>query len=119
MSVLERTREIGMLTALGMNRVRVFMLILTETIILTMVGVPAGLIAAWFTIQFFSTAGIDISSFSEAAMSGFGFSSLIYPEFPFGSLTSIMTIVAGTALISSIFPSLKAISLRPADALRQ
>lgn len=119
MSVLERTREIGMLTALGMNRVRVFLLILSETIILTLVGVPAGLIAAWFTIQFFSKAGIDISSFSEAAMSGFGFSSMIYPEFPFGSLTRIMTIVVSTALISSIFPSLKAINLQPADALRQ
>jgi ABC-type lipoprotein release transport system permease subunit len=119
MSVLERKREIGMLTALGMNRFRVFLLILTETVILTLVGVPAGLLTSWFTIEFFSSTGIDISSFSEAAMSGFGFSSMIYPEFPFESLTMVMTIVVGTAIISSIFPSLKAIRLQPADALRQ
>lgn len=119
MSVLERTREIGMLTALGMNRARVFLLILTETVLLTTVGVPVGLVASWFTITSLGNSGIDISSFSGAAMSGFGFSSMIYPEFPVDSLQMVMTIVIGTALVSSIFPSLKAIKLQPADALRR
>lgn len=119
MSVLERTREIGMLTALGMNRVRVFVLILTETILLTTVGVPVGLLASWFTINHLGNSGIDISSFSGAAMSGFGFSSMIYPEFPRESLQMVLSIVIGTAFVSSVFPSLKAIKLQPADALRQ
>lgn len=119
MSVLERTREIGMLTALGMNRARFFLLILTETVLLTTVGVPVGLVASWFTINSLGNSGIDISSFSGAAMSGFGFSSMIYPEFPVDSLRMVMTIVIGTALVSSIFPSLKAIKLQPADALRR
>lgn len=86
MSVLERTREIGMLTALGMNRKRVFLLILSETILLTFVGVPLGIVSSWLTTIYFSKTGIDISSFSEAAMSGFGFSSIIYPQFPSDSL---------------------------------
>ncbi len=119
MSVLERTREIGMLTALGMNRVRVFTLVLSETIMLTVVGVPLGLVASWFTIWYFATRGIDIASFSEDAMSGFGFSSIIYPEFPVTSLNMVLLIVIGTALFASLFPSLKAIRLQPADALRQ
>lgn len=119
MSVIERTREIGMLTALGMNRKKVFVLILSETVILTLIGVPVGIFITWFTIQYFSKAGIDISSFSEDAMSSFGFPSLIYPEFPFESLVMVMIIVISTALFSAIFPSLKAIKLQPADALRQ
>lgn len=119
MSVLERTREIGMLTALGMNRVRVFTLVLSETIMLTVVGVPLGLVASWFTIWYFATRGIDIASFSEDAMSGFGFSSIIYPEFPVTSLNMVLLIVIGTSLFASLFPSLKAIRLQPADALRQ
>ncbi|GAA4281870.1 ABC transporter permease [Gaetbulibacter aestuarii] len=118
MSVLERTREIGMLTALGMNRKRVFVLILTETILLTFVGVPFGILLSWFTSNYFGHVGIDISSFSEAAMSGFGFSSMIYPEFPVDSLPVVMIIVFLTALISALFPSIKAIKLQPADALR-
>jgi putative ABC transport system permease protein len=119
MSVLERTREIGMLTALGMNRKKVFILILTETVLLTMVGVPVGLLTSWFAILHYASIGIDISSFSGAAMSGFGFSSMIYPEFPKASLMMVMMIVVSTALFSSLFPSLKAIKLQPADALRQ
>lgn len=119
MSVLERTREIGMLSALGMNRIKVFTLILSETFFLTLVGVPIGILISWMTIDYFSTAGIDISSFSGAAMSGFGFSSIMYPEFPGARIPTVMTIVISTALLSSIFPSLKAIKLQPADALRQ
>jgi putative ABC transport system permease protein len=119
MSVLERTREIGMLTALGMNRRKVFLLILSETVLLTLVGVPVGLATAWLTIQHYATSGIDVSSFSGEAMSGFGFSSMIYPEFPIVSLLTVMMIVVSTALFSSLFPSLKAIKLQPADALRQ
>ncbi len=119
MSVLERSREIGMLTALGMNQVRVFVLILSETVLLTVVGVPLGLFSAWLTVNYFSTAGIDISSFSGAAMSGFGFSSIIYPRFPAAQIPEVMIIVIGTAVLASLFPSLKAIKLQPADALRQ
>lgn len=118
MAVLERTHEIGMLTALGMNRPRVFKLILTETVLLTVVGVPVGFVATLLTVGHFSRAGIDISSFSGEAMSGFGFSSMIYPEFPWRSIPVVMAIVAGTALVSALFPSLRAIKLQPADALR-
>lgn len=119
MSVIERTREIGMLSALGMNRKKVFALILSETIILTFVGVPVGLILSWFSILYFSKAGIDISPFSEEAMSSFGFTSIIYPEFPVDTMGNVLVIVVSTALISAFFPSLKAIRLQPADALRQ
>ncbi len=119
MSVLERTREIGMLSALGMNRIKIFSLVLYETIFLTMIGVPLGFITAFISIYYLSGIGIDISSVSGAAMSGFGFSSIIYPEFPYSSVFSVMMIVTCTALFSALFPSIKAIRLEPADALRQ
>ncbi len=118
MAVLERTREIGMLTALGMNRPKVFRLIVTETILLTVVGVPVGFLATLAVVGHFSTAGIDISSLSGATMSNFGFSSVIYPQFPWRSIPTVLAIVAGTALVSALFPSLRAIRLQPADALR-
>jgi len=119
MSVLERTREIGMLSALGMNRVKVFALVLSETVLLTLVGIPVGITVAWLVIYYFGRMGIDISSFSGEAMSGFGFGSVIYPEFPTDSLIQVMMIVVCTALAAALFPSLKAIKLQPADALRQ
>jgi ABC-type antimicrobial peptide transport system permease subunit len=93
--------------------------LLSETVLLTLVGIPVGLTVAWLVIYYFAHKGIDISSFSGEAMSGFGFGSVIYPEFPTGSLMIVMLIVISTALVAALFPSLKAVKLQPADALRQ
>lgn len=40
MAVMERTREIGMLMAVGLNRTKVFMMIMLETVFLSMIGGP-------------------------------------------------------------------------------
>ncbi|WP_276370222.1 FtsX-like permease family protein [Chryseolinea sp. H1M3-3] len=119
MAVLERTREIGMLGALGMNHKKLFVLVLMETILLTIAGAPIGLLISWLVIQYFGKVGIDISSFAGEAMSSFGYSSIVYPEFPASRMLGIIIIVVGTALVSSLFPSIKALKLQPADALRQ
>jgi putative ABC transport system permease protein len=118
MAIIERSREIGMLVALGMNRIRLFLLVLWETILLTLAGVPFGFGLAWIIIQYFNQNGIDISSFAGEAMSGFGFSSMIYPEFPFAQVLPVFSIVLSTALFSSLFPSYKALRLQPVDAMR-
>jgi ABC-type lipoprotein release transport system permease subunit len=119
MAILERTREIGMLVALGMNKFRLFALVLWETIILTLAGVPVGYLLSWLIVGYFHQQGIDISSFSGAAMSGFGFSSIIHPDFPWTKLATVFYIVAGTALVASLFPSYKALRLEPVEAMRQ
>lgn len=118
MAILERAREIGMLVALGMSKIRLFLLVLWETVLLTLVGVPFGFTAAWFIVGYYHRNGIDISSFSGEAMSGFGFSSLIQPEFPWNQLLLVVYIVIGTALFASLFPSYKALRLQPVDAMR-
>lgn len=119
MAILERTREIGMLVALGMNKLRLFLLVLWETVLLTLAGAPFGLILSWLVIMYFNQSGIDISSFSGAAMSGFGFSSLLYPEFPWLKIPLVLYIVGVTALLASLFPSYKALRLVPVEAMRQ
>lgn len=119
MAVLERTREIGMLVALGMNRLKLFILVLMETILLTLAGVPLGMLVSWLMINSLSKTGIDISSFAGEAMSSFGFGSIIYPEFPGEKIIGVMIIVITTAFVSSLFPSIKAIKLQPADAMRR
>jgi ABC-type lipoprotein release transport system permease subunit len=119
MAILERTREIGMLVALGMNKVKLFFLVLWETILLTLAGVPFGFVLSWLAIHYYHLHGIDISSFSGAAMSGFGFSSLIYPDFPWTKLLTVLYIVSSSALLASLFPSYKALRLEPVEAMRR
>lgn len=119
MSVLERTRETGMMVALGMNKARLFTMVLFETVFLTLVGVPVGLLLAWGVVWFTSRQGIDVASFAGQVMEQFGYSHIIYPQFPVEQLAAVLLIVVVTALLSSLFPALKALHLQPVDALRK
>lgn len=119
MAVLERSREIGMLLALGMNRLRVFAMILTETIFLTLSGTPAGILITWLIVMFYNRHGLDITAIGGEAMSSFGFGTMIYPAFPWDKMVTEMAIVISAAFISSLFPALKAIRLQPVEALQK
>jgi putative ABC transport system permease protein len=119
MAILERIREVGMLVALGMSKIRLFLLILNETIFLTLAGCPFGLLFSWITINYFSRKGMDLSIFGKDMMASFGFTNVIYPEFPFDKVLEILMIVVTTAILSSLFPAIKALRLRPVEALRK
>ena len=47
MAILERRKEIGMLMSIGMNRYKIFMMISFETIFLSLVALPFGLITSY------------------------------------------------------------------------
>lgn len=117
MAVLERTREIGMMVALGTSRLRIFLLILTETILITITGTPIGILTGWLVISYFNKHGLDISGMGGEMMSSFGFGTMIYPEFPIDKLFGVLVIVSSTALISCLLPAVKALRLRPSEAL--
>lgn len=119
MAILERTREIGMMVALGTNRIRLFILILLETFFLTLAGTPVGLLAGWGLIAHYNNKGLDLSAFGREMLSSFGYSTMVYPEFPWDRLVSILVIVGGTALLSSLFPAIKALRLQPVQALQR
>ena len=65
MSVMDRVREFGVLMAVGMKRIRVFFLILIETIILSIFGGIIGITLGALNIWYFSDKGIDLSIFAE------------------------------------------------------
>lgn len=118
MAIMERTREIGMMAALGTGKSLIFMLILTETVLLTLVGAPLGIAAAWLAATYYEHNGLDLAGMGKDMMRSFGFRTLIYPEFPSEKLVNVLVIVVSTALVSSLFPALKALSMKPIDALR-
>lgn len=119
MAILERTREIGMMVALGINRARLFRLVLLETIFLTLAGTPIGILAGWLVTGYYNKYGLDLSGMGREMMSSFGFGTIIYPEFPADKLPGVLLIVAGTAILSCLFPAIKAIRMLPVEALRR
>lgn len=119
MAILERTREIGMMVALGTNRVKIFILVLLETLFLTLAGTPVGILVGWLTTKYFNQHGLDLSGMGREMMSSFGFGTMIYPEFPVDKLAGVLLIVTSTAIISCLFPAIKALKLQPVEALRR
>ena len=118
MAVLERTKEIGMLMAIGMNKIKVFLMIVIETLMLGFIGMPVGLFLGMIFINWLSKKGVDLSNWSEG-MNEFGMSEIVYPAINNGAFVNLAFAVLLTSLLASIYPAYKAIRLRPVEALHK
>ncbi len=116
MAVLERIKELGMLMAIGMNKLRVFSMIVLETILLGLVATPIGLLLGYGTIEYVRENGIDMSAYSKG-MASYGLSQVIYFDVEPGVYTQMAAGVFLTAILAAIYPAFKAIRLRPVEAL--
>jgi ABC-type lipoprotein release transport system permease subunit len=117
MVIMERIHELGMLMAIGMNRMRVFTMIMLETVYLSLTGGITGLILGYAAIRYFEKAGINLYFWKEA-FSEIGYSSFIYPVVDSKTMvvTAILVIIAG--VISALYPAYKALKLNPSEAIR-
>jgi len=118
MAVMERTKELGMLMAVGMNRSRVFSMILIETFYLIFVAVPIGLLLAWGTVAVTAHTGIDVSAFSKG-LAAYGLSTVIHPELSGIYYLNISIMMGIAAILAAIYPAWKALNLKPVEAIRK
>ena len=117
MAVLERVKEIGMLMAVGMNKRRIFSMIILESVMLTFTGGIAGILMGIGVTGIFETHPINLSAFAQG-LEQYGMSTEIATVFPSHSLGTLITLVILTGLISAIYPARKALKLNPAEATR-
>lgn len=117
MSVLERFKELGMLMAIGMNRFKVFTMIMLESVFLSLTGGVVGLLISGVITNMLSKSGINFSMWAEG-LESIGFSSIIYPEVTFDNYVIVTLLVIVTGMVASIWPARRALKLNPAEALR-
>jgi ABC-type lipoprotein release transport system permease subunit len=117
MAIMERRHELGMLMAVGMNRIRIFTMVMLETLYLSLTGGVIGILGGWAVSVYLGKTGINLFFWKEA-FGELGFSSLIYPaaDTRVIILTAVMVIVSG--ILSAIYPALKAVSFNPSQAIR-
>ncbi|MBA7586973.1 hypothetical protein ES708_28980 [subsurface metagenome] len=117
MSVLERVKELGMLMAIGMNKRRVFSMIMLESVFLTLTGAAVGMIFSGTIVQILSKTGINFEMWSEG-FEALGYAAVVYPRVSWINYLVITVLVIATGVISSIWPARKALNLNPVEALR-
>ncbi len=119
MAVLERVRELGMLMAVGMNKLKIFSMIVLETILLGVVGAPIGIGLGYLITSYYSTRGINLVIFSKEGMEQFGMTNFIFPSVTPEDYIFLAMSVFITALLASLYPAYKAIKLNPVESIRK
>ncbi len=117
MSILERVRELGVLLAIGMKRLKVFSMVLMETTMISVIGGIIGLSLSYIMIRILNVRGVTIPG--GEGLEDFGFASVLYPSVDLGFYFEIGILVVSFAILASIYPAWKAIRIAPAEAVRQ
>lgn len=116
MSVFERTREIGILAAIGMKGRRILAQFLAEAALIATGGVIGGLILGGSLTYYFGIYGfpMDISKFG---LTGILINNRIYTVLTLGNVVYLTVVTYIVTLIASFAPARLASHMEPVDAL--
>lgn len=121
MSVLERTREFGVMLAIGLKPRRLSMMILTEGALIgvigAMVGLVGGIVFSWPLVHY----GLDYSGFvgsDTIESAGVVTSSLIQAKYDPVRMAGYTLGAIGFTTLAALYPALYVARLRPVDAMR-
>jgi len=117
MSVLERTREFGMLLALGMRPGQIGAMVWLELLGLALLGCLLGLLAGGGATLWLEAHGI-VYPVDPRLLAQFGLPTRLYPALtPFSALFGPVALIAAIT-VGGIAPYLRVIGLTPALAMR-
>jgi ABC-type lipoprotein release transport system permease subunit len=116
MSVLDRVRDFGVLLAVGMYRRRLFLMIILESLLLSLTGGIIGAILGWAITGYFNTHGIDLSVVSKG-LSAYGMPSMLYPYIRPYVYFNLTIMIITMSVIAGLYPAVKAIRLKPVQAI--
>ena len=117
MSVLERTREFGVMLALGTRPARLARLVGLETFVMSCLGLAIGVLLGGLLSLYLSYAGFYYPGMEEMAAK-FNLPDRMYPQVSVLSLLwGPMTVFVG-AMLAAIYPATRLFSLHPVAAMR-
>jgi len=117
MSIFERTREFGVMLAIGTTPGRLMKLLLLESTTMTMLGIIVGIIAGSLITWYFQIHGIVISGASDI-MSQFGIPERMYPRLSLRSLVIGPGVVLIITFLTALYPALKVRRFHPVEAMK-
>jgi len=119
MIINERTREIGMMTALGLKSREILYLFVMEGVTIGAIGSFIGAIFGGLITKMVSVTGIDYSAAMEGMSADLMFDPIFYPVFSLENLIFCFFLGVLVVTIACIIPARRAAHLEPTEALRQ
>jgi len=117
MAVFERTREFGLLQALGMRPRLVLFDVALESGLLIGIGVLFGIVLAVISVHAFHS-GIDLGFLGRGAeLVGAG--RILYPRVNVGDFVMYSAIIWGLGVIATLWPARRASRISPVEAMRR
>ncbi len=117
MAVLERRKELGMLMSVGMNKSRIFSMITLETLFISALATPIGMLLSFWTISYFGEVGIDLSVVAKG-LESLGIGTRIYTFLPRQLYINITFLSLLVTFVSALFPARRALKLNPVEAIK-
>ena len=124
MSTYERTRELGMLLALGARPGRLVRMVLSEAVALGLLGLLVGTGLGLAAVLVSGRTGLDLSALgprggsAEISFGGLRVSMVMFPRVDAGNLLRGAVGVLATALLASLWPAARVARLEPTEAMR-
>jgi ABC-type antimicrobial peptide transport system permease subunit len=117
MSVLERTREFGVMMALGVKPSRLGALVITETSLMSGLGLIIGAALGMMLTYYLSIVGFSYPGMEEMAQQ-FNLPGRMYPSLSFLSIMLGPGIIFICSLLASLYPAVRLFFLQPVTAMR-
>ena len=115
MAVYERTREIGIMAAIGMKGRRIMGLFLAEATMLAIAGIAFGVVLGWLICAYFAKVGFYIGDIGTNYQ--FLLGDRIYAMLTPSDTITLTIIALVITLIASLYPAVLAARLEPVEAL--
>jgi putative ABC transport system permease protein len=116
MAIFERTKEFGVMMAVGTTPRRLTKILLIESMSMTLIGIISGICIGIGITYYFQIHGIDFSGGSEL-LSQFGITGRMYPKLSLLSVSIGPFMVLFFTLFAALYPALKVRRLRPVEAM--
>lgn len=118
MAVMERTREFGVLMALGTSRAQIFGLVLAESLLLALGGLVAGNALGLGITSVLGHTGLDLGQYSQAMETMPGLSGVVYPLIRFDHVMLVSLAVLAVSIVPALYPAWRASRVAPVQAIR-